>query len=73
MTPAERIVQKFGGRDAFREKYKISESRLYRWTAPAAKGGTGGRVPSKHQQKLLDLARAENVDLKPEDFFEVEQ
>lgn len=48
-------------------------SRVYRWTYPKEKGGTNGRIPTKHQQKLLDAARAEGIDLAPEDFFEVSQ
>lgn len=69
-TPAERIIDKFGGKEAFKAKFKISDSRLFRWLKPGAKGGTGGRIPPKHQQELLNIARAEGIDLKPDDFFE---
>lgn len=70
MTQAERIIEKFGGKSAFRERFKVSASRLYRWITPKAKGGTGGRIPPKHQQKLLDAAREEGIDLSPDDFFD---
>jgi hypothetical protein len=72
MTQASRIIDKFGGKAAFQEQFKISDSRLYRWLIPEAKGGTGGRIPAKHQQQLLDLAREQGVDLKPDDFFDQE-
>lgn len=71
MTQADRIIDKFGGKEAFRQKFKISASRLYRWTAPDAKGGTGGRIPSKHHPRLLEVARAEGVELSPADFFDM--
>lgn len=73
MTQAQRIIDKFGGKEAFQEKFQVSASRLYRWVTPEAKGGTGGRIPSKHQQALLELARAEGIDLQPADFFEDEE
>lgn len=71
MTQAQRIIDMFGGKAAFQERFKISDSRLYRWITPKAKGGTGGRIPPKHQQALLDIAREEGIDLSPADFFDV--
>lgn len=70
MTPAARIIDKFGGPEAFQQRFKISDSRLFRWLSPTAKGGTGGRIPPKHHQQLLDIARQEGIDLQPADFFE---
>ncbi|MDX2287498.1 MAG: hypothetical protein NW217_01575 [Hyphomicrobiaceae bacterium] len=46
-----------------------SEVRVRRWEYPKEKGGTGGLIPSDCQQTLLDAARAEGKDLRPEHFF----
>lgn len=44
--------------------------RVRRWTYPKERGGTGGLVPSDCQQVLLEGARQNGVNLKPEHFFE---
>lgn len=44
-------------------------TRVRRWTYEKAKGGTGGVIPADLQQQLLDAARAEGKDLRPEHFF----
>lgn len=71
-TPAERIFEKFGGPHEVASVLHLSVPRVKRWTYPEDKGGTGGRIPSKHQQVLLDEARERGVDLSPADFFEPE-
>jgi hypothetical protein len=48
----------------------VDVSRVYRWTYAKDVGGTGGHVPTKHQQTLLDRAREAGIDLSPHDFFE---
>ena len=53
------------------EMLGISISRVYRMTHAKEKGGTGGLVPTAHQQKLLEEARAAGIALDPADFFEL--
>lgn len=48
----------------------VHVSRVHRWTYPKARGGTDGRIPTKHQQILLDKAREQGIDLATTDFFE---
>lgn len=69
-TPAERVIEKFGGTAAVAGHLNLAESWIYRWTYPREKGGTAGVIPTKHQQALLNKARELNLDLKPEDFFD---
>jgi hypothetical protein len=71
-TPAERIFQKFGGPEKVAGLLGITTPRVKRWTYPEVRGGTGGRIPSKHQHTLLSEARERGVDLSPADFFECE-
>lgn len=68
-TPAERIFEKFGGPQEVAGVLGLSVPRVKRWPYPEDRGGTGGRVPSKHQQALLNEARERGVDLTPADFF----
>ena len=70
MTPAERVISKFGSPDRVAQILGLTVPRVRRWTFTEDRGGTDGRVPSKHQQALLDHAREEGIDLRPDDFFE---
>lgn len=68
-SPAARVIEKCGGIDSTAEMVGLHRSVVNRWLRPASKGGTGGLVPAKHQQTLLDQARANGIPLAPEDFF----
>lgn len=68
-TPAARIIDKLGGAKRVAEIVGVDVSRVHRWTYPRERRGTGGIVPSRHQQRLLDHARANGIDLTPADFF----
>jgi len=69
MTPAEKIIKKCGGVAATAEMVGRTESVVYRWTYPIERGGTGGSIPQKAQKKLLALAKAGEIDIRPDDFF----
>lgn len=73
MTPAERIIEKCGGKARVAKLAGVHVTRVHRWTLPKEQGGTGGLVPTKRQQALLDNARKEGIDLSTADFFEVAQ
>lgn len=47
----------------------LSPTRVYRFMLPPEDYGTGGLVPARHQQPILDYARKHGVDLGPADFF----
>jgi hypothetical protein len=68
-TPAETVIEICGGHRAVADLCGVDVTRVYRWTYPATKGGTGGLVPARHQVKLLSEARARNIALEPEHFF----
>jgi hypothetical protein len=70
LQPAQAVIQKFGGPSAVAELLGIHRTRVSNWQRPQSSGGTGGLIPAKHQQRLLDAARERGLDLKAEHFFE---
>lgn len=70
MNIAQRVIDKCGGPAKVAEMVGVHQSRVYRWTYPKDRGGTGGTIPSKHQEKLLNRARRRGINLSPADFFE---
>lgn len=68
-TPAELVIEKFGGHARVAEVLGVDVSRVYRWTYSSERGGTGGLVPQKHQAKLMEAAVAGGIELAPADFF----
>lgn len=64
-TPAEYVVDKFGDgciRAAAR-KLDRSPGTVHRWLQPLEEGGTGGALPSKAQQHVMDVARELGIRL----------
>lgn len=60
------IIEKFGGTRKFAAALDLPPSTVQSWKDT-------GRIPSKHQQAVLDRARENNVELSPADFFEAVQ
>lgn len=67
--PAPLIIAKLGGAQRVAELLGLNVSQVHRWKYPRERGGTGGFVPTRHQQELLDIAAALGVDLAPAEFF----
>ena len=68
-SPAKAVIDKFGGIDATAKAVGRHRSVVNRWLLPKESGGTGGIVPSHHQQTLLDKAPELGIPLAPVDFF----
>ena len=66
MDVATKIIDKLGGHQAVAKMLGCHITRVYRWTYPVERGGTGGFVPPKQQRKLLALAPDK---VRPADFF----
>lgn len=62
MSYAETIIGKFGGTRATAKALSIPPSTVQSWKDT-------GLIPARHQQPLLDKARQDGIDLKPDDFF----
>ncbi len=67
---AAAIIAKCQGHTTVAEICGVHVTRVYRWTYPVEKGGSGGVIPTRHQGQLLKGARERGIDLRPEDFFE---
>ncbi len=52
-TPAEIMVQRLGGVTDAARALGMARRSIYRWLWPRAKGGTGGRIPTNKQRKVL--------------------
>lgn len=71
-TPASRVIAKLGGPEAVAAILRVHVTRVFAWRRERGKSGVAGRIPTQHQQVLLDHARAHDIDLKPDDFFDPE-
>lgn len=67
---AAAIIAKCNGHAVIADICGVHVTRVYRWTYPVEKGGSGGVIPTRHQAQLLKGARERGIDLRPEDFFE---
>ncbi len=71
MTPADKVIEAFGGVRATARALGINSSSVSRWRMPADRRGLDGRVPSIHQAKILRLARAAGLNITPADLIHV--
>lgn len=69
LEPAASIIDKLGGVDATAQAAGVDHSRVRRWRSAKEKGGTGGLIPSRHHQTLMQWAQKKGKPLRPEDFF----
>lgn len=69
MTPAEKIIKKFGGARKVAEAIGVQSNAVHKWTYPRARGGTAGLIPSDKQQAVLDAAMEQGLNVSPWDFF----
>lgn len=68
MEPAKTILDLIGVENAAKVTGKHI-SRVYRWTYPSSRGGTGGIIPHVEAIKLLAYARENSIDLNEADFL----
>lgn len=68
MDPAKSILDLIGVETAAKVTGKHI-SRVYRWTYPSSRGGTGGIIPHTEALKLLEHARSEQIPLNEADFM----
>jgi len=65
---ARRIIDKFGSEYRLARLIGAAPSTVYRWTYPVSDGGTGGLIPLKWHDKILQVARIEGIFLTKEDW-----
>lgn len=70
MDPAATIIARLGGYAAVAQIAGKHISRVYRWTYPEDRGGTGGVIPQKSARRILAYARRNKIALPPEAFLD---
>lgn len=73
LEPASTVLAKIGGVEVAASITGKHVSRIYRWTYPREKGGTGGVIPHEDATKLLKHASENKLELTPADFFMVDE
>jgi hypothetical protein len=68
-TPAEKVIDLFGGVRPLARELGRNPSSIVRWRRSKECGGTGGAVPSALQGKVLALARARGLPLVADDLI----
>jgi hypothetical protein len=68
-SPAEKCIRAFGGVRTLARLLGRNASSISRWRKPQELGGTGGKVPSALQGRILMLAKAHGVSLVAEDLI----
>lgn len=66
-SPVSRIIAEFGGIRPMSRKSGWPASGWHPSTIQSWEDS--GHIPSRHQQKILDLANKEEIKLGPADFF----
>lgn len=67
LTPAEYVINVFGGVRKSGRALGRTASAISKWTRSDKNGGCGGRIPSRMQEIILQVARIQKLDITPED------
>jgi hypothetical protein len=73
MEPAITIISRLGGFAKVATIVGVHRTRVYGWTWPQNKGGTGGVIPQTHIPKLIEAAEADGIKLDGNDFLPVRE
>ena len=68
-TPAEIVIQAFGGVLATAQTLGRSRAAVYLWLKPKNEGGTGGGIPASLQETILSKASKRGLALTPTDLI----
>ena len=69
--PADTIIRKFGGISAVARITCVTVHSVMRWRKSRERGGTGGLIPSRHNQVLMEHAVANDLPITAADFMSV--
>jgi hypothetical protein len=69
MEPAASIIAKLGGDTAVASITGVHRTRVANWKRAKDVGGTGGSIPFRHAEALIDAAKAKGISLKADDFL----
>lgn len=69
LDPANTVIRALGGFEAVAAITGKHISRVYRWTYPKERGGTGGYIPQTDAEVLLRHARQHDIPITADSFF----
>lgn len=69
--PASTLIAALGGLTSVAKAAHVTVVTVQRWRFPVEKGGTGGFIPRKYHQVLIDLAQKRGVELSAAAFVDV--
>ncbi len=69
MSPAEYVISLLGGVRPTARALNRSPSAVSKWRRPKATGGTGGKVPSAIQAKVLKIAKLKGLPINATDLI----
>lgn len=70
-SPVDKVIAAFGGVDAAAKAAGVPTKRVHAWAAPVEQRGGGGRIPAKHQGRILVVARRRRIRLAAEDLIDM--
>ena len=70
-NPAYRVICALGGVRPTARIIDVSPGAVSRWMLPAVEGGTGGRIPQRHWQVIIDYAKKHKINIKLTDLSDV--
>lgn len=71
--PAASIIAALGGLTVVAKAAGVSVVTAQRWRYPTANGGTGGFIPRKHHDRLIEFAKERGIELFPGAFVDASQ
>lgn len=63
-NPAYRVISALGGVRPTSRIVDVSPSAVSRWMTTADVGGTGGRIPQRHWQTIINYAKKNKLKIK---------
>ena len=71
-TPARMVITAAGGYRRLADLLGVSRETPYKWTRPAERGGTGGRIPTPQLRPVWRLIRQEGWPISAEQLLGVD-
>lgn len=71
--PAATIIAALGGLTIVAKAAGVSVVTAQRWRYPVANGGTGGFIPRKHHDRLIEMAKERGIELSLAAFVDASQ
>lgn len=62
-NPAKEVIKLLKGPTAVAKVVGIDRSQVHKWTLPKERRGTGGKVPRRHWEALIEYAKSQGVEL----------